>query len=345
MELAIDDPIKRAQQYAVNQNQFQATQAPLSQNPGVGTQMANMAKQRAMSGALDAGQKGITEGITSALAPSAGAANAAALAANPATMGMGGAEVALAGQTLAPSVAGGAGMAALGTAVPYIGAGLLAGKALGLFNEGGMVGPLSTQYHADGYQVPGSREYNIRMLRNKADRLEEPVMTSKNKTQSSRNFSEGLRQLRKQQDFVYPMIVSDYGAGLGVTTPMQAGVARMAFTDDPIAKRMYDVGNAPLDTSASGLTSNYIGYPIDDQGYTARGFEQGGQVGMTKQQAMALMNNQPDPNQLYDEIIAESMTEAAQGQMPMPKMRPPLMVDPYGADTTYSDEMYKPINT
>ncbi len=36
------------------------------------------------------------------------------------------------------------GMAALGTAVPYIGAGLLAGKALGLFNKGGYVsGPLS----------------------------------------------------------------------------------------------------------------------------------------------------------------------------------------------------------
>jgi len=68
-------------------------------------------------------------------------------------------------------------------------------------------------------------------------------------------------------------------------------------------------------------------------------------VGMTKEQAIALMNNQPDPDELYNEIVAESMTEAAQQQMPQPKMRPPLMVDPMGADTTYSDEMYKPINT
>lgn len=51
--------------------------------------------------------------------------------------------------TVAPAVAGtgaatAGGMAALGTAVPYIGAGLLAGKALGLFNKGGYVsGPLS----------------------------------------------------------------------------------------------------------------------------------------------------------------------------------------------------------
>jgi hypothetical protein len=66
---------------------------------------------------------------------------------------------------------------------------------------------------------------------------------------------------------------------------------------------------------------------------------------MSKEQAMALMNNQPDPDELYKEIVAESMTEAAQQQMPQPKMRPPLMVDPYGADTTYDAEMYKQINT
>jgi len=42
----------------------------------------------------------------------------------------------------------GAGMGAgVATAVPYIGAGLLAGKALGLFSNGGRVGPL---YAADG---------------------------------------------------------------------------------------------------------------------------------------------------------------------------------------------------
>ena len=323
MEIEIASPNEKEK---MMMRQYQAQVAPLAQQQkGMGGQMLDMAKQRAMSSALDAGQGAVTSGIKSALAPTVGSAIEG-------------------GAVLGPT-AGAGGMAALGTAVPYVGAGLLAGKALGLFNQGGQVGPLSTQYHADGYQVPGSREYNIRMLRNKADRLEEPVITSKDQTQSSKNFAEGLRQLRKQQDFVYPMVVSDYGAGLGVTTPMQQGVMNMAFTDDPIAKRMYDVGNAPLDTSASGLTSNYIGYPIDDQGYTARGFEQGGQVGMTREQAMALMNNQPDPDQLYNEIVAESMTEAAQQQMPQPKMRPPLMVDPYSADTTYDAEMYKQINT
>jgi len=327
MEIEIASPNEKEK---MMMRQYQAQVAPLAQQQkGMAGQMGDMVKQKLMSDAAGAGAKAITagakQGMSSMLAPTVGSAIEG-------------------GAVLGPT-AGAGGMAALGTAVPYVGAGLLAGKALGLFNRGGQIGPLSTQYHADGYQVPGSREYNIRMLRNKANRLEEPVMTSKDQTQSSKNFSEGLRQLRKQQDFVYPMIVSDYGAGLGTTSNMQSGVARMAFTDDPIAKKMYDVGNAPLDTSASGLTSNYIGYPIDDQGYTARGFEQGGQVGMTREQAMALMNNQPDPDQLYNEIVAESMTEAAQQQMPQPKMRPPLMVDPYGADTTYDAEMYKQINT
>jgi len=75
---------------------------------------------------------------------------------------------------------------------------------------------------------------------------------------------------------------------------------------------------------------------------------------MTPEQAKALMMNQPEPqappminpDQLYNEIVAESMTEAAQGQIPpTPTMRPPLMVDPLGADTTYSPyNMMRPDN-
>lgn len=118
MELAIDDPIKRAQEYAVNPNNYQGGQAPLSNNPGLGTQMANMAKQQLM-------EKAVTQG-TSALT---GAGT---------TAGM-----------------GGSAMAGIGTAMPYVGAGLLAGKALGFFNEGGTVGPLSTQYAASGDRVYG----------------------------------------------------------------------------------------------------------------------------------------------------------------------------------------------
>jgi hypothetical protein len=217
MELELASPNEKEK---MQMRQYQAQAAPLAQQEkGVVGQMGDMAKQRAMEGALDKGQSALMGAI-----PSAGAAKAAMLSSTPATMGMGGAEVALAGQTLAPTA--GAGMAALGTAVPYVGAGLLAGKALGLFNEGGMVGPLSLQYRAEGT--------------------------------------------------------------------------------------------------------------------------------MTPEQAKALMMNQPEPqappminpDQLYNEIVAESMTEAAQGQIPpTPTMRPPLMVDPLGADTTYSPyNMMRPDN-
>ena len=53
--------------------------------------------------------------------------------------------------------AGGAGlMAGIGTAMPYIGAGLIAGKALGFFSQGGpvMAGPLSKiRYKSNGGKV------------------------------------------------------------------------------------------------------------------------------------------------------------------------------------------------
>jgi len=196
LALSPEEEKKRTQIMQMQQAPLAAPQAP-RQEKGMAGQMMDMAKQRAMSGALEAGQGAVTSGIKSALAPTVGSAIEG-------------------GAVLGPT-AGAGSMAAIGTAVPYIGAGLLAGKALGLFNEGGQVGPLAPQYNAQGT--------------------------------------------------------------------------------------------------------------------------------MSKEQAMALMNNQPDPDELYNEIVAESMAEAAQQQMPQPKMRPPLMVDPMGADTTYSDEMYKPINT
>lgn len=316
LALSPEDEQKRNQTMQTQRAPLATPQAP-QQQKGMGGQMMDMAKQRAMTSALDAGQGAITSGISSALAPTV-----ASGVEGGAMLGAGGA---------------GAG-AAMATAIPYVGAGLLAGKALGLFNEGGRVGPLSAQYAADGYQIPGSKEYNIRMARNKARREAEPVLEGlENSSQSDRNFNEGMRQLRKQQDFVYPMIVSDYGATMSPTTNMQKGVARMAFTDDPIAQKMYGVGNAPLDTSSSGITANYIGLPTYGGGYTARGYDQGGSVGMTEADARALMMNQPNPDELYNEIVAENMTEAAIGTpMAMPMMRPPLGVDPLNADTTYS---------
>ena len=198
LALSPEDEQKRNQMMQQRQAPLATPQAP-QQQKGMGGQMMDMAKQRAMTSALDAGQGAITSGISSALAP-----------------------------TVASGVEGGAmlgagtgGMAAIGTAVPYIGAGLLAGKALGLFNQGGMVGPLSAMYKAEG--------------------------------------------------------------------------------------------------------------------------------GMTEEQAMALMNNQPEPipmpmmrpnpDELYNEIMAESAQQA------MPMMRPPLRIDPLNADTTYSPyDMIRPDN-
>jgi len=209
LALSPEDEQKRNQMMQTQRAPLATPQAP-QQQKGMGGQMMDMAKQRAMTGVLDAGQGAITSGISSALAPTV-----ASGVEGGAILGAGGA---------------GAG-AAMATAIPYVGAGLLAGKALGLFNEGGMVGPLSPQYNAQGT--------------------------------------------------------------------------------------------------------------------------------MSKEQAMALMNNQPEPIQtmpptsmpmmrinpddLYNEIMAESMTEAAQQAMPM--MRPPLGADPLNADKTYSPyDMIRPDN-
>ena len=88
--------------------------APIQQ--GMGEQMGDMMKKKLMSDAVETGAGALTTGLTSA----------------------------------GTSVLGGSAMAGIGTAMPYVGAGLLAGKALGLFNQGGQVGPLSAQYHAEG---------------------------------------------------------------------------------------------------------------------------------------------------------------------------------------------------
>jgi hypothetical protein len=311
MEIEIASPNEKEK---MQMRQYQAQIAPLAQQQkGMGGQMLDMAKQRAMSSALDAGQGAVTSGIKSALAPTVGSAIEG-------------------GAVLGPT-AGAGGMAALGTAVPYVGAGLLAGKALGLFNEGGQVGPLSTQYHADGNKIDRNKKYS--------------------EDQQIANY----REMMKQQ--AYNKLITGQNPNTNLDS---LGAFQAAATSDPIMSKIYDVGKAPRDNIAFKMTPGFDVYTRPDKrGYLAQDtimnpnsegqlnpknyYEQGGQVGMSKQQAMALMNNQPDPDELYKEIVAESMTEAAQQQMPQPKMRPPLMVDPYGADTTYDAEMYKQINT
>lgn len=167
MELALDTEQEKQRQ--MQMRRYQATAGPLAmpqEGPGMAEQVKTnvmnkamnkgmgMAEDYAMSKAqplmemgMNKGKDLLAQGITK-IAPSVvgqGATNAA-LSSMPITAGMGGAEVALAGQSLAAPLAGGAGagaMTALGTAMPYVGAAMLAGKALGFFNNGGMVGPLS----------------------------------------------------------------------------------------------------------------------------------------------------------------------------------------------------------
>jgi hypothetical protein len=101
-----------------NQGVQQTIQAPqaVQAQPGVAEQFGNMAKQRVMEGALNKGSAALASKATEAgLMNSAGA------------------------------------LTGMGAAMPYVGAGILAGKALGFFNNGGHVGPL---YASKGRKTP-----------------------------------------------------------------------------------------------------------------------------------------------------------------------------------------------
>jgi len=212
LALSPEEEQKRKQAIQMQQAPLAMGSAPQPQK-GMAGQMSDMVKQKLMSDAAGAGATALTEGLKSA----------------------------------GTSALGGSAMTGISTAMPYVGAGLLAGKMFGLFNQGGQVGPLGTQYHAKG----------------------------------------------TKPDFL------DLDKDENTTEPMEEAAK-----------------------SAQ---------------YKAQG-------GMTEAAVRALMMNQPDPSQLYDEVMAESMTEAAQ-QVPTPMMRPPLSVDPFGADTTSNIyDMIRPDN-
>jgi len=144
-------------------NPFQ-NEAPISQmsrtpppvdttvEKGLGQQATEMATNKVMGDALNYGtteayNKGAamfapaTPTMSSVATPlmksgvDVGLSNALAAQTTGATMGAGTA----AANTAAAGAAGSGAMAALGTAIPYVGLGLLAGKAFGLFNKGGPV--------------------------------------------------------------------------------------------------------------------------------------------------------------------------------------------------------------
>lgn len=138
----------------------------MPQEKSAAQQMTDMATNKAMTSAVDKGASLMNENV---IAPAGealtGMFSNVAPAATGATIGSTGLgtaavlpEVAAAAAPTAAAGTGAAaagGMAALGTAIPYIGMGLLAGKAFGLFNNGGFVGgPLSSvTYKVNGGKV------------------------------------------------------------------------------------------------------------------------------------------------------------------------------------------------
>tara|TARA_R110002167_G_scaffold6105_7_gene27834 strand:+ start:5876 stop:6604 length:729 start_codon:yes stop_codon:yes gene_type:complete len=188
MEIGIASPNEKEKM--MQMKRYEAQAGPLApQQPGVMQQAGDMVKNRAMNKGLNYGEEKLVEAFTPSpvVKPTAGQmtqANALSTGAEAdliaAGQGMGVApSLATAGATTsaapiiaggieggavlgastAPVVAGagGAGMAAtVGTAMPYIGAAMLADQALGLgimdslFSEGGKVGPLSPEYKMSG---------------------------------------------------------------------------------------------------------------------------------------------------------------------------------------------------
>jgi hypothetical protein len=184
IDLALDteEQVKRMTGPMGNPQQMPQA-APIQK--GMGEQMTDMAKQRAMSGALDMGTTAATKGMSSMLAP-----------------------------TVASGVEGGAmlgagtgGMAAIGTAMPYVGAGLLAGKALGLFNQGGQVGPLSAQYAAEGTMT---EEQAMALMNNQPEPMAIPMPMAR-----PINFpdpEELLMEMSIPQPMMRPQLQDPYGA-------------------------------------------------------------------------------------------------------------------------------------
>ena len=170
MELALDDPRFKEKRQGQNPYALNGPLAPPQQKPGMGEEFGNMVKQRAMEKSLNYGQEKLVDGVTSLSTPAAAVVSApqaaamSSMTASGAGLAPGAAQAILgSSMTAAPLVAKatgtaglatgttaagtgaalGGGMAAIGTAMPYVGAAMLAGKALGFFNNGGMVGPLS----------------------------------------------------------------------------------------------------------------------------------------------------------------------------------------------------------
>lgn len=139
----------------------------------------DMMKQQAMSKVAQKGvEKGMETaagmyegsalqgGVNSLLAPLMGGGAAAGTGSAAAGGAANAAAAGAAGAGAAGTAAAGAGlsglMTAAGTAMPWLGAGLLGAKMLGLFSKGGLVGPLAgCKYKSNGGEVSDEVSYTF----------------------------------------------------------------------------------------------------------------------------------------------------------------------------------------
>ena len=181
---------------AMEQRRAQDMSGPLApQKPGMVEQMGTKIKDKAMNDAtnkvsnyaMDAA-KPYAQSAMNAINPMASAGSGAvagqaaanvAASTTPSLMGMGGASLGAAPlATTGAAAGGGALMAGIGTAMPYVGAAMLADKALGLgimdsigLANGGQIGPLNSQYYAEGTM---SEEQARALMNNQPEPMPQP---------------------------------------------------------------------------------------------------------------------------------------------------------------------------
>jgi len=297
MELGKD---KKKEEQQINQNRYQAGNAPLSQ-PGMAEKLGNKVKNEAMNKGMELGK----EQLASMIAPTATAAQTAGLQAlAPVAGGLSpGASMAVMGNagmagTTGATLASGAGAAGAGAAgagamaaLGPIGIGLAADELLGLgirkkvigFNQGGQVGPLNPQYNYGGgmagLSMAGGRGGGYGGDGGLIDRnIVTPIKNIYNKYFPY----EG-------EDLSYNGDLSDPRGKYSNSPAVAAAKARAKEMGIEIDPRAYETPEERYKSQ---------GGPISAQ-YNAQGT-------MSEEQARALMNNQP-----------EAMTEVAQEAMPM----------------------------
>jgi len=153
---------KLQEQRQMQMPQYRANLANIKPEPNYIDKMKQGIAERAVTGLVNKGEEFATpyidagmEKVANALSPAAAnvsAPTAEGLIAQGVDRGLAEAAVSQGASGAATSGL----MSGIGTAMPYIGAGLLAGKALGFFNRGGpvMAGPLaSVKYKTDGGKI------------------------------------------------------------------------------------------------------------------------------------------------------------------------------------------------